>query len=349
MLLACLLLAPLCGCASKEAANAAQVDQAPGKNITRTFHIPPIFIEDHPNLRYDVPVKNETGKTVRFSGVRQSCSCMGAVNLESKELAPGQETILHYDIDVSRRKGLQRFICHLVEEGGGEWTYELETRLYERAGFAEVGSLHFGMVNPKAEEARQTEFHLYAESAAKLPREVAFRSDSKCLRIEAEPSNDEQLPDGIIERTIPLKIHLKAPAMPGLQNVSLHANFFQGTEKREIPIGVVWNVRTLVSITPAQVYFGTIDSSSPERIERRVTLQSPDGSTLTAKRVRTSQPELVQCRIDGPHEGASILLLFVLDAKALKMPLWGEVVVEMDNPLQPSVKIPIAALLKQMR
>ncbi len=348
-LLACLLLSSLCGCASKQPANAAQEKQTATRDIVRTFRIPPVFIEAHPQLRYDVPVKNDTGETVRFSHVRRSCTCVGAVELESKELAPGQETVLHFDIDVSHRKGAQRFVSYLVEEGGGEWTYELETTLYERACFAEVGSLHFGMVNPKAEEVRQTEFRLYAESAAELPHEVAFRSGSDCLRIEAEPSSDERLPDGIIFRKMPLKIHLKAPATPGLQNVSLHAQYVWGTEKREVPTGVDWNVRTLVSITPSQTYFGTIDSSSPERIERRVTLQSPDGRALRIKKVTTSQPEQVDCRIEGPHEGTTIRLLLALNTKALKKPLWDEVVVEMDNPLQPSVKVPIAALPKQAR
>jgi len=348
-LLACLFVSSFCSCASKEPANAAQERQSSARTIVRTFRIPPFFIEDHPNLRYDVPVKNDTGETVRFSHVRRSCTCVGAVELESKELAPGQETVLHFDIDVSRRRGAQRFISYLVEESGSEWTYELETTLYEHARFSEDGSLHFGMVNPKAEEVRQMEFRLYAESAASLPREVTFRSNSDYLRIEAEPSSDEHLPDGIIFRKIPLKIHLKAPAMPGLQNVSLHAQYVWGIEKREVPTGVDWNVRTLVSITPSQAYFGTIDSSSPERIERRVTLQSPDGSAMRITKVITSQPEQVDCRIDGPHEGATIQLLFALNTKSLRKPLWDEVIVQMDNPLQPSVKIPIAALPKQVR
>jgi hypothetical protein len=348
-LLVCLFVSPLCGCASKESANAGQEGQPPTRTIVRTFRIPPFFIEDHPNLRYDVPVKNDTGQTVRFSYVRRSCTCLGTVELECKELAPGQETVLHFDIDVSHRKGAQRFVSYLVEEGGGEWTYELETTLYERASFAEVGSLHFGMVNPKAEEVRQTEFRLYAESAASLSRKVTFYSNSDCLRIESEPSSDEHLPDGVMFRKIPLKIHLKAPAMPGLQNVSLHAQYAWGTEKRDVPTGVDWNVRTLVSITPSQAYFGTIDSSSPEHIERRVTLQSPDGRALRIKRVTTSRPEQVDCRIDGPHEGPTIRLLLALNTKSLKKPLWDEVVVEMDNALQPSVKIPVAALPKQTR
>jgi hypothetical protein len=84
--LACLFLFALCGCASKQHDNASNEDATPIRNIVRTFRIPPFFVEDHPNLRYDVPVKNETGKAVRFSQVRQSCTCMGAANLESKEV-----------------------------------------------------------------------------------------------------------------------------------------------------------------------------------------------------------------------------------------------------------------------
>lgn len=348
-LLACLFLLLHCGCISKDSVNAVQGDQTAARELVHTFRIPSIFVEDHPNLRYDVPVKNGTGKTVRFSHIRQTCTCMGAVDLESKQLDPGQETILHFDIDVSHRKGPQRFVCFLVEEGGGEWRYELETTLYEHARFAEDGALHFGMVNPKAEEVRQTEFRLYADSTTRLPHEVVFGSNSDCLRVEAEPSSEERLPDGIVFRKIPLKIHLKAPATPGLRNVSLNAKYVAGTEKREVPTAIDWNVRTLVSITPSQAYFGTIDSSSPERIERRVTLQSPDGRALRIKKVTSAQPEQVDCRIEGPHEGTTIRLVLALKTKSLKKPLWDEVMVEMDSPLQPSVKIPIAALPKQVR
>jgi len=142
-LLICLaaLVLPL-GCTSGKPADSESVRPA-AEPVARTVQIPPLFVDDTPELQYDFPVWNETGQPVRFTQVRPSCACAGGTKLAAMELAPGEETTLHFDIDLRQRKGPQQFVCHLVEAGGSTWTYTLETTLYERARFVEIGSIPF--------------------------------------------------------------------------------------------------------------------------------------------------------------------------------------------------------------
>jgi hypothetical protein len=346
-LIICLLISLHLGCNSTEPPANRPVDHTRGV-VPHTHQIPPFFADDRDSLEYDMPVKNETGRPLRFTHVRPSCACAGATRVDSKELAPGQETMLHFDINLRHRTGAQRFVCHLVEENGTEWTYALETTIYERARFAEVGSIHFGMVNPGVEEVRETDFYLYAENSQKLPQEVIFRTGSHYLRVETGPSSVEQKPDGMVFRKIPLKLHLHAPKTPGLQNTSVYARIFREKEKQDVQTGVDWNVRTLLTVSPAQVYFGIVDPSSSKTIERRITLQSPDGRSLAVKSVTASCPQ-VHCSIEGPREGSMVRLLLVLNPRAVGKPFWGEVAIETNNPLQPSIKVPIAALSKSAK
>jgi hypothetical protein len=262
------------------------------------------------------------------------------------ELGPGQETTLHFDIDLRHRKGPQQFVCRLVEEGGAEWTYTLETTLYERARFAEVGSTHFGMVDPGVQEVRETHFYLCAESPQALPQEVSFRTNSDHVRVEAGPGTIETNPDGIGVRKIPVKFRLRAPTRPGLESASVYATVAWPKEKQEVLAGVDWNVRTLISISPAQAYFGMVDPTSSGRIERRVTVRRPDGRPLVVKGVKASCPQ-VRCSVQEPRDGPTAVLLLDLDPKEVTKPLWGEVVLETDHPVQAIVKIPVAALPKQ--
>lgn len=165
------------GCSSGEPATAIPASP-PSNPMVRVFQIPPRFVEETTRLEYDAPVKNETGRFVRFTGVQRSCSCTAA-ELGARELSPGEATTLHFDIDLRHRKGPQKFVCRLLEEGGPEWTYALETTLYERAHFAETGMTHFGMTDPNAEETRETAFFLIRSrrwgSGIPLPGLTFFR------------------------------------------------------------------------------------------------------------------------------------------------------------------------------
>ncbi len=293
-----------------------------------------------------MPVKNETDRSIRFKHVRPSCSCAGATRLAAMELAPGQETTLTFEVDLRHRKGPQRFLCYLVEADGSEWTYTLETTLHERARFRDADSLHFGMIDPKTEEARDTEFVLHSDSLEALPDTVSFRADSDQLRVEAGAAEVERQSDGTFVRRLPVRIRLQCPDREGLSHASIYAEFDRQGEKQRVQLGVTWNVRTLFSVSPAQAYFGTVDTSASGEIVRRVMIRRTDGKSLSIKGIKTSCPP-VRCSVEKAPEGSACSLALTLDPRKMNGPLWGEVIVETDHAVQPFVKIPVAALAQQ--
>jgi hypothetical protein len=235
----------------------------------------------------------------------------------------------------------------LIEPDGDDWTYAVETTLYERAQFSPIGSTIFGLVDPNTEHERGAELRLYAESEALLPGEVAFRSDSDDLRVEASAPSVAVLADGIAVRTIPLTLRLRAPGTVGLGAARVFASYERKGEKQDLETGASWNVRTLYSVTPPQVYFGTVAvTASP--VERRVILRRSDGQPLEIKDFKTSSPA-VKCSTEKRRGELEEQLLLVLDPTLFTGPLLGEVVVETTDPVHRSVKIPFAAIPERVQ
>jgi hypothetical protein len=333
------------GCARQRPADAAAVP-AQGQPIYHAEQLPPILAEPYGSLRHDTTVKNETGRMVHFVRVQTSCSCSGGTTLETMEFAPGQETVLHFDINLQSRTGPQRFVCRLLEDNGTEWTYELATTIYEPARFGSRGGTHFGMIDPNAEEAREGEFILVADSPANLPQDISFTAGSEALQIEPGPAADEVQEDGVAVRKVPLKFRLRAPATPGLGQVRAAVQFERQGAKQQVETTVDWNVRTFYSVSPAQVYFGTVEPGDGA-VERRVIIRVLDRDSLTIKEAKVSCPG-VRCSVEKPRQSGTGELLLVLDPGSVSGPLLGEVIVETDHPVQPTVKIPLAAIPKRM-
>jgi hypothetical protein len=235
------------------------------------------------------------------------------------ELAPGKETVLHFDVDLRGRTGPQRFVCYLVEENGNEWTYSVETTLYERAQFGGAGSTHFGMVDPNGVEVRETELLFWAENRTGLPQEVSFKSEEDRLRVEPGPVTVENLPDGTALRKIPLKLRLQAPGWPGSGHASFQAHYEQNGEKQRLTAGVDWNVRSFYSLSPPQVYFGTV-AQADGPIEKQVQIRTTDRKPLTIKSTKVSCPG-VSVRVEEGSDESTRRFALCLDPRSLTGPL----------------------------
>jgi hypothetical protein len=260
------------------------------------------------------------------------------------ELPPGQQTNLHFEVSLRYRSGPQRFVCDLIEDTGVEWRCEIETTLYTRARFSTPTSAHFGMVDPGAEQVSETEFRLSAGSVAALPGEVVFATDPDRLRIEQGPAITEEQEDGVVVRRIPLKLHLHAPRSPGFGRVAICARLERDGVPQQLDAMADWNVRTLYAVAPAQLYFGKVDSSSG-KIEQRVVIRNTQRHPVVIKGVKLDCA-CVSCSTSKAVDATAGELLFVLDSRLLAKPLVAEVIVDLDDPEQPSVKIPLVALPK---
>jgi hypothetical protein len=332
------------GCAAKKGPDATDLGSL-ASPIVLSKRIPPLFTDQVSELHYDLPVKNEIGRFVRFVRLQPSCACASGTNLAAMELAPGQETILHFEVNLGSRSGPQRFVCRLIEDGGVEWTCEVETTLYEGARFAVRAPGHFGMVDPGAEEVRETEFLLSARSASALPGKVSFVTDKERLEIEQGPAITEQQEDGVVIRRIPLRLHLHAPRVLGFGHVSIFAHLERQGLPQQVEATADWNVRTLYTVSPAQVYFGRVDSSAGP-IERRIVIRNTQRQVVAVKGIKLDC-RCVRCSVTKRADTTMAELLLVLDPTLLTKPLIAEVIVDLDDSTQPSLKIPVAALPKQ--
>ncbi|MFL5243659.1 MAG: DUF1573 domain-containing protein [Gemmataceae bacterium] len=92
----------------KKSEEHSEVTPAGAIHVTR--EIPPVFGDLIESLTCDFTVRNETNSTINFREVQSSCGCTKA-QLEMKSLEPGQETVLHLNINVRGRYGKQLFSC----------------------------------------------------------------------------------------------------------------------------------------------------------------------------------------------------------------------------------------------
>lgn len=334
------------GCGAHSPAQPAAKVQI--ESQSSTVQLPPLFVGDQPALEHRIVVRNQYSQPVRFTQIRQSCSCSTATKLATMRLAPGEETTLHFHADLRSRVGPQRFVCHLVEEGGAEWTYALETTLHERARFIPVGPLHFGMVNPRAETVRDLEFRLHAESQDALPGSVTVRTDGDALRVEAGESVVEEQPDGTWVRQFAIQVRLRAPEAPGLGQQPIYAQFERNGFQEQAQMAVTWNVRSYYEVRPPQVYFGTLDPSSAKPVERRLSIRRTDGRPLAIKAVRYSCPA-VQHTVEKASDPVTASLTLVLDPALVTGSFWEEMRIDTDLSEQPTIKIPIAAIIRVSR
>lgn len=310
-----------------------------------TFQLPPLFVGDQAALEHEIAVRNEYSQPVRFIQIRQSCSCSAATKLASMQLGPGEATTPHFHADLRSRVGPQRFVCHLVEEGGAEWTYALETTLHERARFVPVGPLHFGMVNPRAEAVRDLEFRLHAESEQALPGSVTVRTDGDALRVQVGEGVVEEQTDGTWVKNFAIQVRLHAPEMPGLGQQAVYAQFERNGVPEQTQMAVTWNVRSFYEVRPAQVYFGTLDPSSAQPVERQLSIRRTDGRPLVIEAVRYSCPG-IRHTVKKSADVATASLALVLDPARMTGPLWAEMVIQTNLAEQPIINVPIAALLR---
>jgi hypothetical protein len=206
------------------------------ENIVHTEQVAPIFVEEGSRLQHDMRVKNQTDRAVHFTRVQPSCACSGGTTLDSMDLGPGEETLLHFDVDLRYRTGPQRFVCYLYESSGEMRTYAVETTLYDRARFEGSGAVHFGMVDPNAEEVREAELRFHATDTTMLPADISFHTESECLRVQVGVPTVQQQADGIVVKVVPLKLHLQAPKNPGFGSAHLHARFTQAATASKLAV-----------------------------------------------------------------------------------------------------------------
>jgi hypothetical protein len=304
-----------------------------------------LFTDETPELKHDVDVRNETAVPVYIEHIQQSCGCAGSTRLAKRGLAPGEVTTLHFAIDLRNRIGPQRFVCRLIEKGGSSWSYELETTLYRRAQFSEVGAIHFGMLDPGQKAEKLTEFFLHARNEADFPDQVNFHTKSDRIRLETKPPRTIREANGIYKRGYDLVVNLLAPELPGFATADIVAELRSVSGKQVRATSLSWNVRSFYAIEPAQIFFGRINQRESSPITKVLTIRRLDSHLLAIKGIRVKNSAL-KAMAEPSAAVEERRLKITLDPKQLHETLWEEIHIETNVPAPPVLRVPVAALVE---
>jgi hypothetical protein len=313
-----------------------------GIHVEKYVRIPPVFADETPILKEDIPVRNDTSRTVVFAEPRPACSCAG-VQLGTRTLEPGQETTLRIEARLFGRSGEQRFACSLVDDRGQLWIYGFETAVLTAMRFTENGALHFGNVDPNATVTRQTELRLCGRDETRLPSEPVLQYNAKRINISLGQARNETLPSGIHVRTIPIEIQLTATAAPGIDQAEIR--YARPDDPSQfVRLELTWKVRSLFQVSPGSIFFGQIKPGMTESMTKQVTLCRDDSQPFAIKYIRINHAAIkanVHCEADNPPT-----LEFTLNPTKVNQTIWEEAEVVTDHPIQPVVRIPVAVFYK---
>ena len=336
ILICCAFL--LCmGCSSTEQANApgSSTSQAP-EHVRK---LPPLFLDKAEGVHEQMPVTNETGKTVHFTSIRYSCACAGA-KLAKMDLDPGEATTLNFDIDFHGRSGQQRFTTRLVEDNGQEWPYVIEIRLYRRGDFDVGDQLHFGAFDQGETKEREAIFRLYGENRSEIPAAPVFSADVKELKCAPGSESVEELPDGVVVKKIPIKLTLNANGS-GPNFTTLRAAFMHHGQKQEAICVVDWAVRPGIVATPSVINFGTLGSGAATTTQR-VFLKRSDRQPFAVTSLGAVSSSL-SCAAKKTDDPSVWLIELTLDPKLLTGFISENLEIQTDYTTQSTLKIPVLA------
>jgi hypothetical protein len=306
-----------------------------------TFTLPPVFAdEEEGTRRYTFQVTNRRKSPVVLEKIVSSCGCAHA-ELRRQKLLPGETTELYVEVDLRQRQGPVHVRCQVFTESGDLFgTYNVITRAYRAFLFAPP-QLFFGEIDPQTEQEKNVQIYLYGPSRKELPHILEWRVEGEGVHVKLGPEGVPQTAEGAVTQVIPLRILLDKQSQSGRGQALVVVRYVFRGKQREMQLPVVWNVRSLYEIQPARAYFGYVKKGNPSvqviRIWRR------DGMPLHLRKV-TAPTANVQVRLLSQTAVQKPAIQVTILPEQITRPLWGEIVVETDHPLQPVLRIPVSAL-----
>jgi hypothetical protein len=211
---------------------------------------------------------NNTGQTVRITGVRVSCGCTSATALQGV-LAPGQSTVVMAQMDTTRFIG-PKTVTIYVQFDQPRWE---EVRLSITANSrTDIGitpdTLAFGPTPRGTSPARQTTVTFSGGTQL-----VSVAAESNYVQITAKPVRNNGLETAY---EVTATIRPDTPVGKWFTDVWLNTNNAASPRLR-VPLTV--DVEPSLSLSPAVAAFGTVAPGSPA--ERRVILRGPAPFKIT--------------------------------------------------------------------
>ncbi len=316
---------------------------APPATKVFSYNAAPICSYETPDFHFDAKIVNDTGRTLSFHAVHQSCTCQNA-ELASAVVEPDKLVEVRMTTDVRHRSGPQTFVCWLHEERGEVWQLEVKTVVYDRARFEPSSALMFGKIDPNSRQSVKVNYRVFGRQRSELPSSVTFefgKGSNAVVSLDQGQETTETLDSGIVVRNFPLIVGLNATGQPGVGQTSIRASFGEGGAHHESKVDVGWEVRSVFCVTPPQVFWGSVAADAAP--EKSVTIERRDSKPFAITKV-SGLPKGITCQsgdlaLPSPKK---VLTFRFAPAEAESQPL-GVVLLQTDDPLMPEIRITVAA------
>ncbi len=305
--------------------------------------LPPIIADQTTEVQHVFAVRNPSNRSIRILDIVKSCSCTDAT-IGSRELGPREETELTMKVNLRDRSGLFGTECTLTHDGGPATRYKLEVPIYRRVEFL-PNLIVLGRVEPGVE--RETEFTVIASSLDGPPlAPVLFVKglDRTQVHLELEQGRGtvRTLSDGVVQRETPVRLRLTPPQTAGPGRCRIVTDLAPNSYPVEGSLRVEWFIDAPYEMTPKQAFFGEVGQTAG-KLDCEVRIQHRERKPFRVTSVRSNIGAVTcSCATAGSLETEHVVVL-TLAAAGFDRFLYGEAVVETDDPAYRRLKIPIAA------
>lgn len=320
-------------------------DSAPAAPIARghVVEYPPHVYNPKPYGAFSqaIPIVNDTPQTVKFGKIRSDCGWSDAT-LAADELAPGESTTLHVKLHLKGLSGVRAVSIVLEAEPGPPWRYTLEVPAFPKYAF-DSQDLYLGTLALGEVVTRRPVLYTYAIPPEEPSVLAGVVCDSEQVEVVAEPGSVEVVQGGVARRAVPLRLTIRTSAKAGQYASRVIASCREPSAEKpfEASLGLVWTVRSAYNVVPERLFLGDLRNDTLP-VVREVTLRRRDGEPLALRRA-TAGHRAIQCSF-AQGDPCEKKLTLTVDPAAVDGPLWTEVTVETDYPVQPLVTIPVALL-----
>ncbi len=286
-----------------------------------------------------VPVVNRTHEVMTFSNFACSCGCTTG-GLEKTELQPGESTKVTMAVNGQGRHGLQRFLCHWVDQRGEIWTAEARTAIYQPVKF-EPTVIHLARrAKPGSTNTGEAILEEYAENTNDLSPEPILSVDFDGLTIRKSPSTIEILDGNCVRRRTPVSLVLIVPKQVGYGSSIVRVGHNGAANLPAASLTVDWSVEESVVAEPRQLSlsFGPQATTAEDKI---IKLTGAKGAPVSVTKVRTSDPNIVAELLDSGNTADGVMLKVSVQLATDSRLLAGWVAVDVLQPDATEVRIPI--------
>lgn len=254
-------------------------------------------------IRHTFTIANSTSSQIRIADWRTKCGCTD-VKAGARVIPPGTQTTLEATIDTTKFTGPKKSGLTLVFAEPSFVEVDLNLTCFIRGDITtNPGSLDFGTV--RRGQGKPTANLVLAYAGGRPDWEIR-EMKTRTGWVKIRSSEQSRSADGQISFLLTAELQPDLPTGPFKDEVKIRSN---EPNETPLPISVVANVQSAVSVAPSIINFGPVKPN--QTVTKVVMLRGAEPFSI--KKVSTSKAELAY---DAPPEQAKTIHNLKLTFKA---------------------------------